>query len=80
MSVSTSYTLTEAREMLHLWKECERALASGTAKAYRVGSREYTALDLAEVRKAIERMSAIIDGLTGSARTSRVVRIVPRDL
>ena len=80
MSVSTSYTLIEARQMLELWKKCEQELANGTAKSYRIGNREYTALDLPEVIKAIERMSAIIDGLTGRARTSRVVRVVPRDL
>ena len=32
MSVKTSYTLSEAQEMLTLWKACEKALASGQAK------------------------------------------------
>ena len=39
MAITTAYTLTEAQEMLDAWKACEKALASGQAKEYRVGSR-----------------------------------------
>lgn len=38
MAATSAYTLTEAREQLQLWKECEKALASGQAKAYRIGT------------------------------------------
>ena len=37
MAYTGAYTLEEAREYLTLWKDCERALATGQAKAYRVG-------------------------------------------
>ena len=80
MAATSAYTLTEAKEQLQLWKDCERALASGQAKAYRVGTREYTAFDLAEVAKRIEYFANVIEALSGSVRTSRVVRVVPRDL
>ena len=80
MAITTAYTLAEARENLNLWKECERALASGQAKAYRVGSREFTAFDLSEVTKRIEHFSNVVEALSGSARTTRVTRVVPRDL
>ena len=80
MGMSSAYTLTEAKEVLSLWKECYRALAEGHAKSYKVGSREYTAFDLPEVTKQIETMSNVVESLNGQARTSRVVRVVPRDL
>lgn len=49
MAITSAYTLSEAREILELWKECYRALAEGQAKSYRVGTREFTAFDLPEV-------------------------------
>lgn len=80
MAVTYAYTLTEAREMLTLWKECERALASGQAKAYKVGTREFTALDLDEIAARINYFGNVVEALSGNVRTKRVVRVVPRDL
>lgn len=77
---ASAYTLSEAREQLALWKQCERELASGQAKAYRIGSREYTAFDLSEIAKRVQYFANVIEALSGGARTSRVVRVVPRDL
>lgn len=75
-----AYTLDEAREMLALWKECERQLASGTAKRYRVGTREYEAVDLPYIVGRINFYSNQIAQLSGAARTTRVMRVIPRDL
>lgn len=80
MAISTAYTLTEAKEMLAIWKECERALAEGQAKRYRVGSREFESIDLPEIARMIERFSNIVESLSGQTRNTRVVRVVPRDL
>lgn len=80
MAITTAYTLSEAREMLAKWKECEKALAEGQATHYRVGTREFTALDLNEIAARIRYFSDIVEALSGGARTTRVVRIVPRDL
>lgn len=80
MAVTSAYTLTEAKEQLALWKECEKTLASGQAKAYRIGTREYTAFDLSEISKRIEYFANVIEALSGTVRTSRVVCVVPRDL
>lgn len=80
MSIATSYTLTEAREMLTAWKECEKALASGQAKHYKVGSREFTSIDLPDIGKRIEYFSNVIESLSSGVRKNRVVRVVPRDL
>ena len=65
--------------MLELWKECEKALASGQAKMYKIGSREFTAFDLEEVHRMIGYFSDIIESINGETRTTRVARVVPRD-
>ena len=80
MSAITGYTLEEAQEMLSKWKACEQALASGQAEHYRIGSREYTAIDLDKIAARITYFSNLVEALSGSVRTRRCVRIVPRDL
>ncbi len=80
MAIENAYTYEEARTMLDLWKACETALATGQAKAYKVGTREYTALDLDEISRRVTFWSNVLDAKSGAARTSRVTRVVPRDL
>lgn len=80
MARRNSHTLDEARRMLEAWKECEYQLATGQAKHYRIGSREFTALDLPDIAERIRHYSNLVESLQGSGRTTRVVRIVPRDL
>ena len=80
MEAATAYTLTEAREMLTLCKEALKELVSGQAKSYRVGTREFTALDIDDLKKEITYFSNMVEALSGSVRTKRVTRVVPRDL
>lgn len=80
MSAISGYTLAEAKEMLEMWKACEQALASGQAERYRIGSREYEAIDLDKIAARINYFSNLVEALSGNVRTRRVVRIVPRDL
>lgn len=80
MAATYAYTLSEARNMLALCKEAREALISGQAKAYRVGTREFTALDIDELRKEIEYFSNLVEELSKGIRTKRVARVVPRDL
>jgi phage FluMu protein gp41 len=80
MAITTAYTLAEAKEMLTLWKECEKALASGQAKEYRVGTREFTAVDLPDIAARINYFGNVVEALSGGVRTKRVVRVVPRDM
>ena len=74
------YTLVEAREQLEVWKACLKALGEGQAQHYRVGTREFTALDLDEVQRMVRYFENMVEALSGQARTSRVVRVVPRDV
>ena len=46
MAVRVAYTLAEAQKMLGLVKEAHMELITGQAKSYKIGTREYTALDL----------------------------------
>lgn len=80
MSLRSAYSLVEARQMLTLWKDCERALASGQAKSYRVGTREFTSVDLEDISRRIQYFSDVVETLSGESRNTRVVRVVPRDL
>lgn len=80
MSAISAFTLAEAREMLTLYKEALKELLTGQAKHYRIGTREFTALDAEELQEGIEFFSNLIEALSGQVRTSRVVRVVPRDL
>ena len=73
------FTLVEAKTQLGLWKECAQEIASGTAKHYRIGTREYTALDIDEVYRMIKYFAGIVDKLEGLARSTRVQVVVPRD-
>lgn len=77
--LASAYTLTEAREMLSLWKECYKALAGGQAKYYRIGTREFQSIDLPEIERQIMQFQAVVDELSGN-KAVRVRRIVPRDL
>lgn len=80
MAAISGYTLAEAKEMLETWKACEKALASGQAQSYRVGSREFTSIDLREISSRIIYFSNLVEALSGTVRTKRVTRVVPRDL
>ena len=73
------FTLIEAKTQLGLWKECAQEIASGTAKHYKIGSREYTALDIDEVYRMIKYFAGLVDKLEGTARSTRVQVVVPRD-
>ena len=80
MNVRNVYTLEEARSYLEMYKEAEREIVVGGAKQYKVGSREFTALDLSEIHKWISYWAGIIDSLTGSARSKKTSAVVFRDL
>jgi hypothetical protein len=80
MAITTAFSLEEAREHLKLWKDCARALASGQAQSYRIGSRELTLINMDEIKASINYFSNIINSLTGTKRRNNVRRVVPRDL
>lgn len=80
MAATTAYTLEEARGMLTLCKTALQELLSGQAKSYKIGTREFTALDADDLMKQIVYFSNLVDALSGNVRTRRVARIVPRDL
>lgn len=79
MAAISAYSLAEAREMLELWKNAEKALASGQVTSYRVGTRECTLVDLNDIRSAINYFGNLVESLSGTVRTKRVTTVVPRD-
>ena len=73
------YTLIEAQEQLDLWKACAHEIANGQAHHSRIGTREFTALDLDEIYRMIRYFAGLVAKLDGSARSIRVQVVVPRD-
>jgi len=73
------FTLAEARQQLAVWKAAWLEIGSGTAKSYRIGTREYTALDTEEVYRMVKYFAGIVSKLSGEARIARVQVVVPRD-
>lgn len=80
MAVIDAYTLAEAQEMLALCKTALQELITGQAKQYKIGTREFTALNIDDLWKEIEKFSNLVEALKGKTRTNRVARVVPRDL
>lgn len=80
MAVTSAWTLQEAQEMLEVWKAAEKALASGQAKRYKIGTREFEAVDLPDIAARINYFGNVVESLSGKVRTKRVTRIVPRDM
>ena len=85
LSLVVSHLLTrdlsdEERSKMEVWSEAMRALITGQAKSYKVGTREFTALDADDLMDLIVYFSNLVEALSGNVRTKRVTRIVPRDL
>ena len=74
-----SWTLEVARTHLNAYLEADLALATG--KSYKIGSRNLTRLDAAEVKERIQFWSNEVDKLeNGRPKGIRAFRAVPRDL
>ncbi len=80
MGVTTVWTLAEAQEMVTEIKKAIKSIVNGTATSYKIGTREYTALNLEELNAMLTYFGNVVESLSGSVRTNRVVRVVPRDL
>ena len=80
MEFVSPYSLEEATQLLAMYKAAEIALVNGQAQSYRIGSREFTAIDLELIQQRIRELAKMIAGLTGAMRTKRAVMVVPRDL
>lgn len=77
--LASAFSVEELTEMLNAWKDCYRALATGQAKYYRIGTREFQAFDLDAVLKQIQEIQNAIDEKNGTSKP-RVKRVVFRDL
>ena len=80
MGITTIWTLEEAQAMVTEVKTAIRSIVNGTAKSYKIGSREYTALDLDDLQSMLNYYGNVVESLQGNGRKNRVVRVVPRDL
>jgi len=75
----STWTLEEAKKHLQSWLEADYAVATG--KRYRIGEKELTRAEVAEIRERITFWSREIQKLElGIRSNNRVIRVVPRDL
>lgn len=74
------YTLEEVQKFQKEYKTAHYELISGQAKSYRIGSREFEAIDLDFIEKMIEKFAGYEAELTGSRRSGRMQRVMIRDL
>ena len=77
--MASGWTLEQARTHLNAYLEADLALATG--KSYKIGSRNLTRLDAAEVKERIQFWSNEVERLeAGRKKGIRMFRAVPRDL
>lgn len=81
MAILRGYTLEEAQALQAKVKAAIDAIVNGTASSYKIGTREYTSLDLSDLWKMLNDCNDTIVALTTVPKRNRgVVRVVPRDL
>ena len=62
------------------YKAALTALVSGQVKAYKIGTREVTMMDLDEIKKMIDYFAGIKEKYENSSRPPRSVAVVFRDV
>ncbi len=78
--MADGYTLEHAKEMLDLWMKCEKVLAGGTVKSYKIGNRELTRIDLKVIRQSVTYWKNQVDILSGETNGLNIRQVVFRDL
>ena len=71
--LTASYTYTDA-ELLDLAREAFAKLLAGEAQEYRVGSRTFRKIDLADLERMIGRLEVRVGVSTSSTSGSGIVR------
>ncbi|MEC1744130.1 DUF6148 family protein [Schinkia azotoformans] len=80
---NSNQELVDAQEMLKLWQDAEKKLASGIVKSYAIGSRNLTYIDLKEIIERIsywENKIKKLKTLASGRKIRRARRFIPRDL
>ncbi len=72
--------MQEAQELRTKTIDAIMSITDGTAKSYKVGSREYVALSLDDLKKLLKDADDTITYLMNPKKFNGVVRVVPRDL
>lgn len=81
MAILAGYTLEEAKALQREVKNAVDSIVNGTAAAYKIGTREYTALNLKDLWKLLNDCNDTIAALMNAPKRNKgVVRVVPRDL
>lgn len=74
--------LEYAEEMLTLWRDAEKKLASGRVKSYAIANRNLTYVDLKEISERVtywENRLYELKIMASGRRIRRAKRFIPRD-
>ena len=77
--VNAAYSYEDAKMYLAQYKEALTALVDGQAKAYTIGSRSVTLLDLPDIERMIDKFASIVEKYETNTRPPRSVAVVFRD-
>ena len=77
MSITSSITISEARNMLALYIDAEKRVLLN--QSYTIKDRTYTRADLNVIARERKRWQAIVDSLTAGGSV-RVRQVLPRDI
>ena len=69
----------EKVSLLASYKDAEKHLIEGEAQAYKIGSREFTALDLGWITRRIRELENEIDVYLGNKKKARGWQVAFRD-
>ena len=74
-----AYSYEETCLYLTQYKQALSALVDGQAKSYKIGSREVTLLDVADIEAMIDKFAGIKEKYETNTRPARSVAVVFRD-
>lgn len=74
------WTIQEAQELRSKTIDAIMSITDGTAKSYKVGTREYVALSLDDLKKLLKDADDTISYLMNPKKYKNVRRVIPRDL
>ena len=77
--IRTAADYEEKKSLLTSYKDAEKHLIEGEAKAYKIGTREFTALDLGWITRRIRELENEIDVYLGNRKKARGWQIAFRD-
>lgn len=79
MAIRSASEYEEKVSLLSSYKDAEKHLIEGEAQSYRIGTREFNALDLGWITRRIRELEGEIDVYLGNKKKARGWQVAFRD-